>query len=393
MSEQQVGKQLLLVYLIAASALTGIQAILPALPAIQAEFGLTHSKVALVTSAYLFPSVVLAIPFGMLADRFGRRVILSVSLGCFGTAGLAIAYSAGSYETLIAWRIAQGAAFAAILPLTITLIGDLRTGARQIAAQGHRSIAMFGAETIYPIIGAALVAFSWSAPFALQAITIPLGIVAWFAIPDVTRRSRPERSTESTRLTGLLRRRDVLALGGLTFARFFFKFGFLTYLPILLVTNRGMSEAFVGVVLSIFAVAGLIAAAVAGRLARFAPPSFWLAFGSLGFGVSLTLLAPDWGPVGAVVVASLFGLADGIYGVYLNGVTASLTLAELRASFVSVSGTVRNGAKFLAPSALALLVLQMPLNVAMLTLGVASAAVTPLVGPLRHSPAPTPEAV
>jgi len=148
-SEQQVGKQLLLVYLIAASALTGIQAILPALPAIQAEFGLTHSKVALVTSAYLFPSVVLAIPFGMLADRFGRRVILSVSLGCFGTAGLAIAYSAGSYETLIAWRIAQRVAFSAILPLTISLSGDLLSGALQVAPPGHPSTDLVAAGTLY----------------------------------------------------------------------------------------------------------------------------------------------------------------------------------------------------------------------------------------------------
>lgn len=380
-----------MVYVIAASALTGIQAILPALPAIQSHFALSDSQVSLVTSAYLLPGALFAIPFGILADRMGRRRVMALSLLVFGVSGLAITFAVETFQSLIIWRVIQGVGFAAILPLTITLIGDIHTGARQIAGQGHRSIAMFSSETAYPLIGAALVAVSWSTPFILQSVAIPLALVAWFVLPDVTGKGTgaPPRSKGLLKVLG---RSDVLALGGLTFARFFFKFGFLTYLPILLVTTRGMSEAFAGVALSIFAVAGLVAAAFAGRLARHGTSSGWLAISSLVFGVALMSLAANTGPAGALLVVALFGLADGVYGVYLNGVTASMTMASLRASFVSVSGTVRNSAKFLAPSALALLVLRMRLDMAFLVFGIGSLAVTPLALILGRAAAPTAEA-
>ena len=49
------------------AALTGIQLILPALPVMQRDLGLSDSQIGLVTSAYLLPSVLFAFPAGLLA--------------------------------------------------------------------------------------------------------------------------------------------------------------------------------------------------------------------------------------------------------------------------------------------------------------------------------------
>lgn len=43
-------------------SLAGVQAVAPALPAVQEALGLSDSQVALVISAYLMPSVVFAVP-------------------------------------------------------------------------------------------------------------------------------------------------------------------------------------------------------------------------------------------------------------------------------------------------------------------------------------------
>jgi len=388
--QRSIRTQLALVYVVAGAALAGIQAILPALPAIQTTFGIDDSKVALVTSLFLLPSVLLTVPMGMLADRIGRRRVIACSLVVFGVAGLMMAFTVSTFSALLAWRVVQGAAFAAILPLTITLIGDVLSGAEQIASQGRRSVVMFAAEAILPVTGGALVLISWSAPFALQAVTLPLGLVAWFVVPDVidtsTRAHRP-----STRLVGLLRRPAVVALGGLTFSRFFFKFAFLTYLPVLLVTNRGMAESFAGVALGVFAASGLVAAVASGRLAHHATPARWIGIGLFGFGVSLALLAIELGPAAALALAAIFGLADGLCGVFINGVTAEVASAELRASFVAVSGTVRNIGKFLAPSVLGLLVLQMELDAAFVVVAVAAFASLALVPVMRRALLPAAE--
>jgi MFS family permease len=370
---QQVRAQLALVYVVAGAALAGIQGILPALPAIQAEFGITDSQVSLVTSLFLLPSVVLTVPMGMLADRVGRRRVIAASLGVFGLAGLAMTFAPTPFALLLGLRVIQGAAFAAILPLTITLIGDVRSGVAQIAAQGHRSIVMFAAEALLPVAGGGLVLLSWSAPFLLQTLTLPLAVACWFLIPDVVETA--SRSTGSfPRLLELLRQPPVLALGGLTFSRFFFKFAFLTYLPILLVTKRGLTESFAGLVLGVFALSGLVAAILSGRLAARAEPSRWVSVGLLGFGASLALLAIDLGPVAALGLAAVFGLADGLCGVFINGITAGIAATDLRASFVAVSGTVRNLGKFLAPSVLGLLVLRMKLNLAFALVGMGAFA-------------------
>jgi MFS transporter, ACDE family, multidrug resistance protein len=385
---QPIRTHLGLVYIIAGAALAGIQAILPALPAIQTAFGIDNSQVALVTSLFLLPSVLLTVPMGMLADRIGRRRVLSCSLFVFGSAGLAMAFMVSTFSALLAWRVVQGAAFAAILPLTITLIGDALSGAEQIASQGRRSVVMFAAEALLPVTGGALVLISWSAPFALQAITLPLAVLAWYVVPDVVdARSRGRKG--STQLVGLLRRPGVMALGGLTFSRFFFKFAFLTYLPVLLVTNRGMAESFAGVVLGVFAASGLVAAVVSGRLARHATPARWIGIGLFGFGISLALLAVEFGPVAVLLLASIFGLADGLSGVFINGVTAEVASADVRASFVAVSGTVRNTGKFLAPSVLGLLVLRMRLDAAFVVVSVAAFASLALVPLLKQALVPS----
>ena len=47
----------------------------------------------------------------------------------------------------------QGAAFAAVHPLSITLIGDVRSGGDQVTAQGLRFVALAISDATLPVIG------------------------------------------------------------------------------------------------------------------------------------------------------------------------------------------------------------------------------------------------
>src|SRR5690606_34558505 len=101
---------------------TGVQAIAPAIPAIRADFGLSAAQVGLITSVYLFPAMFSAMLAGILADRIGMRPVYTGCLVIFGLSGAAVML-AGDLTTLLALRLVQGAAFGAVLSLSVSIIG------------------------------------------------------------------------------------------------------------------------------------------------------------------------------------------------------------------------------------------------------------------------------
>lgn len=375
------GRQLAVIFLASAVALTGIQAILPALPGLQAAFHLTGSQVGLVTSIYLLPSALMAIPLGLLADRIGRRGVLAGGLLAFGIAGAWISASPGHFGTLLALRAIQGIGVAAILPLSITVIGDLRSGFRQVQAQGHRSVTMFIAEAVWPLLGGGLAVASWTHPFFLQTLAIAIGLGAWVLLPA------PTRAPSTPRLRGvtaLHRDPAVIALQTAGFLRFFFKFAFLTYVPILLVEERSLTAPQVGLVLGVTAGTGMVLALLAGRLAKRARASRWMAAALLGYAATFILLYLDLPMAAELGLGALFGAADGVYAVFLNAVTAGAVDSSIRATFVAAVGTVRSLGKFLAPTVLAILLIRLRVDTAFLAFGVAATGTAFLARPLAR---------
>lgn len=143
-----------LIYLSAVVATTGVQLVAPALPTLQRTLALSDSELSLVTSAYLFPSIPAAFLSGLLADRVGRRIVYASSLFLFGVAGTLVPILGGSsFPLLLALRVVQGIGFAGILPLTITIIGDMFRGTAQVRVQSHRAVVMQIGATGLPLVG------------------------------------------------------------------------------------------------------------------------------------------------------------------------------------------------------------------------------------------------
>jgi EmrB/QacA subfamily drug resistance transporter len=86
-----------------------------ALPTIQRDLGASGDQLAWVISAYLLAFAAALITAGQLGDRFGRRRLFLLGTAAFGVASLASAL-AQTPGQLIAFRIIQGAAAAAVAP-------------------------------------------------------------------------------------------------------------------------------------------------------------------------------------------------------------------------------------------------------------------------------------
>lgn len=157
----------------------------PALPGIADAFNVSSARIGLAVTAYSLPTA-FALPIsGVLADLYGRRKIVLPALVGFGLAGTAIAF-VNSFEAVIALLVIQGLASAGISPLTVTLLGDIYTGAQGAAAQGGRVAANKTNNITIPAIVGVLAGMNWNYPFFLFALTFIAAAVAYVYLPSPT---------------------------------------------------------------------------------------------------------------------------------------------------------------------------------------------------------------
>lgn len=354
--------------------LTGTQSLVPALPAMQDALSLTEAQIGLFTGAYFLPSILLALPAGMLADRWGRRAVFVGGLVVFGLCGLIMTIWHDSFTFLLVARSVQGAAFAGVLPLTMTLIADARQGGDQVKGQSHRSVAMKVGETLGPAAGGALVLIAWFAPLALQILALPLAAVAWRHVP--TGRTMGSTIGQSLGvLAAAFRDLRFVLLQSVGFFRFFFKFGFLTFMPLLAVDQGILSIFETGIVLTVSAAAALVIAAVMTRITIKRPASFLIGLNIVIVGVSLVWLGLANSAWMLIAASVLFGLADSAASIIYSAVITQAVEDDMRATFVAANGAIRNLGKFAAPVGVGLLLLAVSIPTGFVILGIAAVLV------------------
>ena len=348
--------------------LTGTQSVVPALPAMQGELSLTEAQIGLFMGAYFLPSIFLALPAGMLADRFGRRAVFTGGLVVFGLCGLAMTLWHDSFTFLLVARSIQGAGFAAVLPLTMTLIADARAGGDQVKGQSHRSVAMKVGETLGPAAGGALVLIAWFAPLALQILALPLAALSWRQVPG-------GRTTANTigRAIGVLfnqfKSLRFVRLQSVGFFRFFFKFGFLTFMPMLAVEAGLLTILETGIVLTASAGSALIIAAAMTRTTLKRPSSLLLGANLVFVGLSLIAIGVAHSTWLLIAGSIGFGLADSAASIIYSAIITQAVEDDMRATFVAANGAIRNLGKFAAPIVLGLVLLAWPMSTTFVLLG------------------------
>lgn len=88
--------------------MTGQGVVGPVVPLYARDFGVSASVVGLTLTVFALARLILNVPAGLIADRFGRRVLLIggpilTSIGMFGSG------FANSIESLLVWRFVAGA--------------------------------------------------------------------------------------------------------------------------------------------------------------------------------------------------------------------------------------------------------------------------------------------
>lgn len=137
-------------------------------------------QVSWVYAIYMLATAVSAPIYGKLADLFGRKKVLLIGIGIF-LLGSTLCGVATSMWQLIVFRAIQGLGAGAVMPITMTIIGDLYTEQTARAkAQGWIS-AVWGLSGVAgPLVGGFLVdTLTWRYIFFLN---LPFGLVSFFML-------------------------------------------------------------------------------------------------------------------------------------------------------------------------------------------------------------------
>ena len=160
----------------------------PILPAISENIGIAVERAGLLIAAYMIPFGIFQIIFGPLADRYGKKQIITLSIVLFtGTTGLCAA--GFGLTDLAAYRALTGIFAASVMPISLALIGDIFPVQERQGAIGTFMGISFLGQGLSMITGGAIAYFlSWRGVFAgyalLSLIPMILIIKSYKSLPD-----------------------------------------------------------------------------------------------------------------------------------------------------------------------------------------------------------------
>lgn len=184
-------RQLLTLALMMATATVAFetQVVTVALPSITGEL----QGIALypwVFSGYLLMSTITAPLYGKLADLFGRRPLFMLGFALF-IIGTFLCGAATSMPILVGSRVIQGLGAGAILPLVLTVTGDIYTVRERARIQGISASVWGFFSFAGPSAGAFItenVSWRWVFWSNLPLCILAIGLLAVFLKESVTRR-------------------------------------------------------------------------------------------------------------------------------------------------------------------------------------------------------------
>ena len=347
-------RNLYIIFAVSMMGLMSVASIAPAFPRMMQALNLTTAQIGLIVTAFSLPSAILSPVFGVLADRYGRRIVLALCLFLFGISGFACAF-VNNFGVLLILRGFQGIGASAFASVSITMIADIYRGQKVAEAMGYNSMVISFSVAIYPILGGALAMMDWHYPFFLPILALPVGLAVLFMM-DYT---EPKRS-ESMRdyLGGTWQcLKDVRLLGffGACLVSFLLLYGaFITYFPLFMADRFNASPFIIGLITSLGSLSMAVSASQAGRFFKHFSAGAMLKMGFAGF-MAGALLVPFLPSLPLIVIPGIvvnFGM-----GIIIPCVQTSVSQKappEYRGAVMSLNSTAIRIGQTVGPPAMAL---------------------------------------
>ena len=144
------------------------------------EFNFSQAQMGLVFSIFSLSYFLGQTPWGMAADRYGSRGLVSLAVAGWSAFTIFTAY-AWSFASLMAIRFTFGALEAALSPSVASAFNRwVPSSERSTAFGAFLGGGRLGGAITPPIAGLILLHYGWRTPFVAFGVIGLLGAVAWF---------------------------------------------------------------------------------------------------------------------------------------------------------------------------------------------------------------------
>lgn len=166
----------------------------PILPAIAKSLQVSPVRAGLLISAYMIPFGLFQLVFGPLADRYGKRPVITFSM-VFFTIGTALCGLGLGLFDLALYRAVTGVFAASVMPISLALIGDVVPMERRQQAIGtFMGIAFLGQGLSMAVGGSIAYFVSWRGVFFTYAA---LSVISTLLLIFVGGKAHSKKNRES----------------------------------------------------------------------------------------------------------------------------------------------------------------------------------------------------
>ena len=374
---------------------TGVLILL--LPVWQRELALTLTQVGLIRSVYSGAMALLQVPAGLLAERWGERLLLGVGTMVTGLAYLSLGLANG-YLAFIVVLLIGGVGAAVQHPLSSSVISKAYEQGPRRAALGIYNFSGDLGKMVLPFIAAIVIAgYEWRwATTGAGIVGIAAGAMAYLLLlyigegggsTKVVKKSVPDGSYDNKiRGWGIIDRYGFGALSIIGVIDGAGRSGFLTFLPFMLI-EKGADVEIVGVALTLTFIGGATGKFFCGMLAEKLGiiRTVVLTEAITGLGILALLPLPlYWG----MALLPLIGIGLNGTSSVLYGTVSDFVAPERRARGFGLFYTLAVGGSALAPFVFGMFSDVMGVVVTLNLVALLSLSTIPicklLVGPLRR---------
>lgn len=288
---------------------------IPVVPLFAQDLGAGAVMVGLINSAFLLTTGVCALPLGMLADRWGRKLVVTAGLLISLGTSLLLAVSIAPWQLLVIYLF-FGLGLAAIGPTLMAYVADLSPASHLGRSYGAYTLAIYSGMSLGPALG------GWVADwlgFRLLFVTAALlvGLVvllAVFFLPGSAGAPHPasKGSHHQNSWRRLFPNRPLMACWLITFGGCFGLGTFITFAP-LYTKAQGLSVGDIGLVFGIQAAVNALSRIPFGRLSdRLGRRWVQAVLGFLGLGAALVGFGLAQSLPQFLFAAGALGLAMGL---------------------------------------------------------------------------------
>lgn len=340
--QQNMGieKNMIIIFGVTLIAVMGIASITPAFPGIIKYFGISTQQVGWLIAAFTLPGIFLTPVSGILADRFGRKLVLVPSLFIFGIAGFLCSFMR-DFNLLLLFLFIEGIGAAGLSSINITLIGDLYSGEKRTALMGYNASILSIGTAAYPALGGFIAVFGWQYIFYLPLLAIPLAIFVIFGLNNPEPKDHQGIGEYFRRIWKSINQRSVWGLFLVNMLVFVLLYGaYLTYFPILLSERLEASSVHIGLMMSVMSLVTAATSSQLGRINKRFQSKTILLLGAAFYFLSMLslLISQNW--IQVIVSIAIFGLGHGLLIPSIQNLLVGFASIKERAAFMSVNSMV-----------------------------------------------------